>query len=123
MSVLPIEQIIRDGRGPTQPFSIRIVGCNLAPASVSQHQLSTFGVTFDGSTTNDDLFAVHGLGRGVGLQIANEEGDVATPGQKMPVSMLAESGVWNYTLRLIADRNPLRAGSYRATVQFKLDYY
>ncbi|MDH1321541.1 type 1 fimbrial protein [Enterobacter bugandensis] len=124
MSVLPIEKIMRDGGGPTRPFKIRMVGCNFAPVRAHQQERSAFYITFDGTATNNGLFAVHGQGRGVGLQIANEDGYMAAPGQPIPVGkLLPGNDVLNYTLRLVANRSPLRAGPYRATIRLKLDYY
>ncbi len=124
MSVLPVEQIMRDGRGPTRPFSIRLVDCVLARDNPNQPDWSTFRVTFDGATTNDSLFAVNGQGRGVGLQIADEGGNIALPGEQMPPGNLRDGNMTlDYTIRLVADRKTLRAGSYRSTIRFKLDYY
>ncbi|MFN1150113.1 fimbrial protein, partial [Serratia liquefaciens] len=120
----PIEKIMRDGRGAIRPFSIRMVGCNFSPARTNQQERLAFYITFEGAATNDGLFAVHGQGRGVGLQIANEDGVLAAPGQQITAGkLLPGRNVLNYTLRLVTDRNPLRAGSYRATIRFKLDYY
>jgi len=119
--VLPREQFMRDGGGPTWIFNIRMVGCNLAHAN--QQERPPFSVTFDGATSNDGLFSVHDQGRGGGLQIAGEGGYAVRSGQQMPVKLLPENGLLNYTLRLVADRSLLRAGPYRATIRFKLDYY
>jgi type 1 fimbria pilin len=124
MSVLPVEQIMRDGRGPRRPFSIRLVDCSLARESSDQPDWSTFRVTFDGATTNDNLFAVSGQGRGVGLRIADEAGNPALPGRQMPPGNLRPGSITlDYSIRLEADRKILRAGPYRATIRFKLDYY
>ncbi|MGN7915779.1 fimbrial protein [Enterobacter sp. 22466] len=123
MAVLSVEQIMRDGQGPTRPFSIRLVDCVLAD-NPTQKNSNIFRVTFDGTTTNDNLFAVNGQGRGVGLQIADEGGNIALPGEQMqPGTLHAGNMTLDYTIRLVANHKTLRAGPYHSTIRFKLDYY
>ncbi|UJD79462.1 type 1 fimbrial protein [Serratia rubidaea] len=124
MSVLPFGQIMHDGRGPSRPFSIRLVNCVLAHDNPNRPDWSTFRVTFDGPSSDGSLFALSGQGRGIGVLIADDAGNTALPGKQMPPGNLhADNMMLNYTIRLVADRKPLRAGEYRATIRFKLDYY
>ncbi|OKB66579.1 pilin [Serratia marcescens] len=124
MLTLPVGQIIRDGYGPTRPFSIRLVDCALTPMLPNRPDWSHFRVTFDGPTAHDDLFSVSGQARGVGLQIADIAGAIAVPGKPMPASALQVGSMrLDYTLRLVGDHQTLRAGAYRTTIRFKLDYF
>lgn len=124
MSVIPVSQIMRDGQGPTRPFTIRLINCVLTPLKPGQPMVSRFSVTFDGATTNDNLFAVSGEGKGVGLQIADANGNFADPGQPLAGGKLQPGNSnLDYTLRLVSNRQTLRAGTYAATIRFKLDYY
>lgn len=124
MSTLPVGQIIRDGHGPTRPFSIRLVDCALTPMLPNRPDWSHFRVTFDGPTAHDALFSVSGQARGVGLQIADNAGSIAVPGKPMPANDLQVGSMkLDYTLRLVGDHQTLRAGAYRTTIRFKLDYF
>lgn len=124
MATVPVSDIVRNGSGPAQPFSIQLVNCTLASAAAKQSEFSHFLVTFDGSTERDNLFGVNGEARGVGLQIADATGSVAIPGQPMSAGELQPGDMnLNYTLRLMGNHQALVAGSYRTTVRFKLDYY
>lgn len=124
MNVLPVEQIMRDGYGPTMPFSIYLENCVLPQDNYNNPDWNSFRVTFDGSTTNDDLFSVRGHGAGVGLEICDNNGNVAYPGKTMPPGNLRVGNMkLDYKIRLKSDHNTLKAGAYRATIRFKMDYY
>lgn len=124
MATLPLGQIIRDGQGPTRPFSIQLVNCTLTPLLPNRPDWSHFQVTFDGPTAHDNLFSVSGRARGVGLQIADAAGVIAIPGKPMPAYGLQLGDMrLNYTLRLMGDHQTLRAGTYQTTLRFKLDYF
>ncbi|QGH61593.1 fimbrial protein [Serratia proteamaculans] len=124
MLSLPLGQIIRDGHGPTRPFSIHLVNCALTPMLPNRPDWSYFRVTFDGPTTHDDLFNLNGEARGVGLQIADSAGAIAIPGKQMPANDLQIGSMrLDYTLRLVGNHQTLRAGTYQTTLRFKLDYF
>lgn len=124
MPVIPVSQIMRDGQGPDHPFTIRLMNCVLPPLKSGQPAVSRFSVTFDGATTNDNLFAVSGDATGVGLQIADAKGNPADPGQPVAAGKLQPGNSnLDYTLRLVSNRQTLRVGTYTATIRFKLDYY
>ncbi len=124
MSIIPVSQIMRNGQGPARPFSIKLINCVLAPLETDQPEISRFIVIFEGPTINENAFALSGVGQGVGLQIADAHGHIASPGRPLHAAML-HTGHPNldYTLRLVSNRQTLRAGSYAATIRFKLDYY
>lgn len=126
MGAVPVGQIIRDGHGPMRPFSIRLVDCSLTPLMPgnTRPDWAHFRVTFDGATAHDRLFSVSGGSRGVGLKIVDHDGMVAVPGEPMPAGQLLAGDIdLNYTLQLVGDHQSLRAGTYRTTIRFKLDYF
>ncbi|MGG8041373.1 fimbrial protein [Klebsiella aerogenes] len=124
MAVIPVGQIIRDNHGPERAFHIRLINCTLTPLRPNSPDWSKFRITFDGPSTGQNLFRVSGDARGVGLQIADTAGAVAIPGEAMPAAELLIGNMQlNYTLRLMSNREHLRAGAYRTTIRFKLDYF
>jgi type 1 fimbria pilin len=123
MGVVPISQIARDGQGLTRPFSIRLVNCILTRNDKTLPGWRHFQITFDGHA-DAGLFSVSGAAKGVALQIADVQGNIATPGAPLPFGELRPSEMQlNYSLRLVSNRQVLRAGEYNSTVKFKMDYY
>jgi type 1 fimbria pilin len=123
MSTLPIGQIIRDGQGLTKPFTIRLVNCVLSRATTDLPDWQRFQVAFDGDGHNG-LFRVRGEARGVALQITDARGNIALPGKPLPMNEVMPGNMdLSFFLRLVGDKNVLRAGEYSSAVRFKLDYY
>lgn len=123
MSVMPLSQIIRDGQGVQHPFEIRLVNCVLGRVDKTQPDWQRFQVTFDGRADNG-LFGVEGQARGVALQLADNVGNIATPGEPLPaMDIIAGDHELNYSLRLVSNQQILRAGDYTSTLRFKMDYY
>jgi len=124
LSVIPVSQIVRDGQGPSKPFTIRLINCTLVPSRPYKSDWSSFRVTFDGSVTDQDLFSVTGDASGVGLQITDVSGNVAIPGQAMAIGLIEPGNMsLDYILRLMPDHHTLRPGTYRSVIRFKMDYY
>ncbi|HEJ9055890.1 TPA: type 1 fimbrial protein [Serratia fonticola] len=123
MSVLPLSQIMRDGHGVTRPFSIKLINCVLDRVDENLPQWRRFQVTFDGRVDNG-LFGVDGAAHGVGLQLADNDGNIVAPGIPSPYLDMAEGErVLNYSLRLVSNQQILRSGEYTSTIRFKMDYY
>ncbi len=123
MDTVPVSKIARDGRGIARPFTIRLINCTLQHANSSLPDRQSFRVTFDG-TAEGDLLAVKGEARGVALQIKDDRGNIALPGVALPPAALTPGDkALQYTMNLVPNRQGLRAGEYRSTVRFKLDYY
>ncbi|WP_413507996.1 fimbrial protein [Serratia proteamaculans] len=123
MSVLPLSQIIRDGQGTSRPFTINLVNCVLARIDKRLPDWQRFQVTFDGREDNG-LFSVEGEAQGVALQIADNAGNIASPGEPLPAVAMSEGArQLNYSLRLMGNKQALRAGDYTSTIRFKMDYY
>jgi len=103
-------------------FSIRLVNCTLN-STKQNDEWSSFQVTFDGDRDNND-FGVGGKAHGVALQIRDEEGNVAIPGQPLPkVTMEPGEMQLKYKLRLVGNGGTPSAGLYNSTIRYKLDYY
>ncbi|NHB89282.1 fimbrial protein [Photorhabdus tasmaniensis] len=124
MSSILVGQIILSGHGPVRLLSIQLINCLLTPVLLNRLGGSHFRVTFDGAAVRDDLFSVNGEASGVGLQISDSTGAVVVPGKPMPVEDLQIGSMrLDYTLRLIAAHQVLRAGVFRTMIRFKLDYF
>lgn len=124
LAVLPVGQIMRDGQGPASTFSIQLINCSLQPMRVGRTDWSQFRVTFAGEVTDRELFGVSGHAQGMGIQITDAVGNVAQSGVAMPPGALVAGDTrLDYSLRLVGTHQILRAGAYRTTVRFKMDYY
>lgn len=123
LSSFPLGQIVRDGKSAARPFSINLVHCVLQRSSSGQPDWQRFQVTFDGEGT-EGVFQVYGEARGLGLQIADAQGNIASPGKPLPAENIVPGDMrLKYTLRLVGNRQVLRAGEYSSVVRFKMDYY
>lgn len=123
MKTVPVGQMARKGEGIPRPFKIRLINCT--PQRVNPNQLSwqSFSVTFDG-IPDGNLIRVEGDAEGVGLQIVDEWGNVARPGEAMPLQDIKPGNhELRYTMHLLPNNRPLRAGYFRSVVRFKMDYY
>ncbi|CAI1624974.1 PAP fimbrial minor pilin protein precursor [Serratia proteamaculans] len=124
LAVLPVGQIMRDGQGPVSPFSIQLVNCSLQQMRPGRADWTQFRVTFAGEVTDSALFGISGHAAGVGIQITDVVGNVAQSGVPMPPGALVPGDTrLDYSLRLVGTHQILRAGAYRTTVRFKMDYY
>lgn len=122
MDTLPLGQIIRDGQGMTKPFSIELVNCILERPE-NKPDWKFFQVTFDGYAEGS-LFGVQGEARGVALKIKDSNGTPVIPGKPLPMEgIIPGNRVLNYSMTLMPNHQPLKAGAYFSTVRFKLDYF
>ena len=119
MGITTTGEIVDDGKGKPQPFSLTLINFIF---NTSKTDGQRFMTTFDGPTDNG-LFSIHGA-EGVGLQIADIEGNIAIPGKALPAGSLA-SGTQrlDYTLRLVRNHTLLKPGVYQASLRFKVDYF
>jgi type 1 fimbria pilin len=121
MGVIPMADIIRDGQGRSKPFSIDLVDCVLG--RLGKEDWKQFQVTFDGDKEGG-LFGVRGRASGVGLQISDSLGNIASPGKVLPfVDIIPGSMQLNYSLKLVANNHALKPGDYFSSIRFKLDYF
>lgn len=123
MDVTPVADIIREGSGVVRHFSIELINCVLSRAESKLPDWRGFQVTFDGDA-DGELFEMHGGAKGIGLQIVDAEGNIASPGNPLPVGeILPGRMLLNYQMRLVTNKQPLRAGDYYSAIRFKMDYY
>ncbi|HIE1062978.1 TPA: fimbrial protein [Serratia marcescens] len=123
MDTVPVADIIRDGQGITRAFSIELIHCALSRNDPKLPDWKHFQITFDGEA-DGGLFGVHGEAKGVALQIADEQGNIAAPGNPLPLENISLGTMrLNYAMRLVTNNQPVRAGAYSSTVRFKMDYY
>ncbi|MDX7780552.1 fimbrial protein [Aeromonas hydrophila] len=123
METVPLSQIIEQGYGPEQHFAIRLVHCVLPKAGTDEPSEPRFVVTFDGDRDHG-YFGVTGSARGVALTIRDRQGSVAVPGIPLPsVSLDVDEMALDYTMALVANQDAPRAGDYRSSIRFQVDYY
>lgn len=99
-------------------FALRLENCLLSADD------KNLRITFTGPSDSNGLFAVSGEAEGVGIQLSSGDGTVIIPGKAVALPEIPQTKniTLNYRLRLIADRNSLKTGAYRSTVNFNLDY-
>lgn len=123
MEVLPISKVIRDEVGFFQPFTVKLVNCSLSRIGAGLSAWRHFQITFDGRA-DSGFFGVEGSAEGVALLIVDSLGNVAVPGRPLPLGeLVSEEKVLNYSMRLIGNKQILRAGDYYSAIRFKMDYY
>ncbi|WP_192985608.1 fimbrial protein [Pseudomonas sp. EggHat1] len=122
MDTFPLSELALAGRGPQRDFSIRLVGCYPGRTDLESDR-RRFAVTFDGQQERD-YFGVIGSAQGIALVIRDALGAVAEPGRPLPERALASGEKQlDYTVAVVANQQPLRAGDYRSVIRFKMDYY
>lgn len=123
MQIVPVVDIILDGKGKVHSFYIELINCMLSRPGNKLPDWKHFQVTFDGEAEGT-LFTLQGDIKGVALQISDERGNIATPGTPLPLSNISLGAMrLNYALRLVSNNQTLQAGAYSSAVRFKLDYY
>jgi len=123
MSVMPLNQIMREGHGVKRIFNIRLINCVVGRINEDAIGWQRFQVTFEGRVDNG-LFAVEGQARGVALELTDSDGNISTPGKPLPgMNVSAGNRQMNYSLRLVSNSQILRSGEYTSAIRFKMDYY
>lgn len=122
MGVTRTDEIRRTGVGEKHPFAVELVNCDLHSHLPNKPDKSYFSVMFDG-VSKDGIFSVNGAD-GVGLEIADDEGNVAIPGKSLPERALSQGNqTLNYTLQLVENHEHLSGGEYHTSIRFKVDYF
>ncbi|WP_307803486.1 fimbrial protein [Rahnella sp. ChDrAdgB13] len=123
MGATPVSTLARDGRGEAHPFRIRLVNCRLAHLNPSLPDWRYFRATFEGPVDNGQ-FGLSGDAGGVALMLTDAAGNVARPGEPLlPGELTGGDQDLDYTLRLVGNRQGLRAGDFRTALRFRMDYY
>ena len=124
MGVTPVRDLQDSFAGPEKKFRLRLRNCELAGTGKRVYTASRVRVTFDGlQGETPDKFSVIGQAKGINLQILDSQGYPARAGNVMPPLLLNgnEEGL-DYTLRVVRNGQPLKAGDYYAALRFKVDY-
>lgn len=124
MGETPVRDLQDSFAGPEKKFSLRLRNCELAGTGKRVYTASRVRVTFDGlQGETSDKFSLTGQAEGVSLQILDNQGYPARVGKVMPPLLLNgnEKGL-DYTLQIVRNGQPLKAGYYYAALRFKVDY-
>ncbi|MEL4015262.1 fimbrial protein [Dryocola clanedunensis] len=126
MLTQPISEIISNTEGLPKPLTISLQNCSLQRASKNSQQgedWNYFQITFDGERS-DKYFGVSGDAGGVALEIYDQGGNMALPGEPMPQRNIQPgASSMKYFIKLVGDGKTLQPGAYHTTIRYKLDYY
>ncbi|MCU6262551.1 fimbrial protein [Escherichia coli] len=123
MGITPVRDLQDSFSGP-EKFRLRLRNCELAGTGKRVYTASRVRVTFDGvQGETPEKFLLTGQAEGINLQILDNQGYTARVGKVMPPLLLNgnEEGL-DYTLRVVRNGQPLKAGNYYAALRFKVDY-
>ena len=130
LDALPMGRLIRQGEGEPHAFSLRLIKCALTRPDpyrpgTNLPDWQHLRVTFEGLADGDGrLFATAGTSSGLALRIADLQGQQSTPGVPMSlISLTGQDQELRYTLQLVGNGRPMAAGSHRAAVRFRLEYF
>lgn len=124
MGETPVRDLQDSFAGPEKKFRLRLRNCELAGTGKRVYTASRVRVAFDGlQGETPDKFSLTGQAEGISLQILDNQGYPARAGKVMPPLLLNgnEEGL-DYTLRVVRNGQPLKAGDYYAALRFKVDY-
>lgn len=120
LGVTTAGQILHDGYGPPRPFSIRLINC-LHQIQTKSPDVPRFQITLDGAQQNK-FFGAQGAS-GLEIEIRDKAGSVAIPGRPMLSANIQPGNMrLDYVLRVVSNKQKLKAGKYYFVIRFKLDY-
>lgn len=123
MEIIPLADIVRDGQGRKKAFSIELINCEISRSDSRLPDWKHFQVIFDGEAEGR-LFGVRGDASGVALQITDNAGNIAAPGEPLSLEdVIPGNRQLSYSMRLVANNHVLKAGNYFSLIRFKLDYF
>lgn len=118
-----VDQVSSFSGQTTRDFSLRLINCRLEKEDGSLWQSAQ--VYFDGEPDylTRSLFALHGEAKGLALQLTDERGEIALPGQAFSAVTLNEGDQkLNYHLRVMRNGEALQEGSWSASLRFMVVY-
>lgn len=124
MGDTPVSEIATKGYGPTRSFTVRLINCLMLPTpGDSKYDSEFYQITFE-PMTGAERFSVRGDAKGIELTIRDTDGNIAAPGVAFPAREV-RTGSMNlkYSLQLVSNGQPLKAGEYQSLIRFKMDYY
>lgn len=126
MGSTPVRDLQNTLLGAEKKIELLLRDCELSGESSTAKTFTGTRVrlTFEGVRGNTpDEFSLSGQASGVNLQIRDVQGYSAYSGKPMPPQLLTgnEQGLI-YSLRLVRNGEPLKAGDYHVALRFKIDY-
>lgn len=114
---------LRRGQEISKKLSIELINCVLERPVQNHHGWSHFQVTFDGDA-DGELFGISGDAKGMAIQISDENGHIARPGEALPAANITPGTMnLNYKIRLVANGQAIVPGDYFSAIRFKTDYF
>lgn len=124
LGLLPLEDLITNGRGPSVPFSIQLVNCVLnSDAAQNDFRWKDLRITFRGEPNGSHNFALEGEARGEALMITDSKGHVVEPGKPMSaVPVEPGSMTLHYRMWLVENHHGFRPGKFHTAVRYFMEY-
>ncbi|MGG5415595.1 MULTISPECIES: fimbrial protein [Edwardsiella] len=124
MGATPVRDLQNSFAGPEKRFRLRLRNCELAVIGDRAYTGIRVRVTFDGiKGETPEKFLLIGQAKGINLQIFDNQGNLIQVGKAMPPLLLeGNEDELDYTLRVVRNGQPLKAGDYYAALRFKVDY-
>jgi type 1 fimbria pilin len=124
MGDTPVSEIASKGYGPTRVFTVHLINCLMLPSPGSRkYDSEYYQITFE-PMTGEKQFSVRGDAQGIELTIRDPYGNIAEPGVAFPAREVTTGSMsLHYSLQLISNGQPLKAGDYQSLIRFRMDYY
>lgn len=124
MGETPVRDLKGSSAGIEKKFHLRLRNCELAGTGKQVYTASHIRVTFNGQQgETPDKFSLIGQAEGINLQIFDDQGYPARAGKVMlPLLLNGNEEGLAYTLRIVSNGQPLKAGNFFAALRFKVDY-
>ncbi|RTP97277.1 type 1 fimbrial protein [Enterobacter sp. WCHEn045836] len=114
---------LREGQETSKPLSIELINCALERPVPNHPGWRNFQVTFDGDA-DGQLFGISGDAKGIAIQISDEEGHIARPGEALPAGKIApENMLLKYTIKIVSNNKVIVPGDYFSSIRFKMEYF
>ncbi len=107
----------------SSPLLLRLVGCALSKPGVERRAAQYFQMTFEGRA-HDGVFVVGSGRQQVAIQIADNEGRIANPGEPVPRDVfIPQDRVLNYSMSRVNAGPQAVAERGASVLRFRLDYF
>lgn len=120
---IPLSEFAEGKVPASKPFHIHLQNCVLEKNDGGTW--NDVSVTFDGNVDKkqSDMFAMTGSGSGIGVKIADENGNNAIPGQPLPAVKLYENNTdLHFNIRLARSNENLAVGDLTSFIRFMVAY-
>ncbi|MHA6679804.1 fimbrial protein [Enterobacter cloacae] len=122
MELSPIGKL-QEGQEISTSISIELVNCVLERPVPNHPGWRNFQVTFDGDA-DGQLFGVSGNAKGIAIQISDEQGHIARPGEALPAgAIMSETMILKYRIKIVPNNKAVVPGDYSSSIRFKMDYF